>query len=266
MNKPQFIDLNWHIQCTQRILKTHQQNGVMILKGSPKSGKRRFLINLDEAHSINLNIFRCPPCGTEREIFMRLARKIGVSECRESDPRSELVVLERIAERLRNVDTTLAITNAQMMSSSLLKLLIGLRGMVEETGGSLALVLGTTYSPNYFLSQGLREEDVTDTYEIPEINGEEMLGCLRILCQNNVQSLAEGYKSKDEETLYIVQEMSRRNLGRIGFIAEFAHHVLHMAHDSQLDPDLIQTIISGMENDCRKMEVVPLTEKQPELF
>lgn len=273
MSTTPFINLDWHLDCTRQIIENHHKNGIMVLQGRTHSGKRRYLVNFSSADDVHEEIgsqtvFRCPPCGTDREILLRLARKIGVEECRETDSRSELVIIERIAERLSATKTTLIINDAQNMSGPLMRSVVGLRRMIEDLDGTLAIVFGTTYSPNYLLSLGLPNEDVSCVFEIPELEEEEILGCLREICPVETADLVRGYEAAEKNSWAVVQSMARQNLGRIGLLTEFAFYVLRDNRGADLNSDSVQAILQRMGNECRQMLRPPVrrSEHQDLLF
>jgi len=90
--KTPYIPLEWHEVCVKEIIQNDRRGGVMIVKGKHQSGKSRFFRNLNSCEEVvhgmgSCPIFRCPPCGTDREILTRLARSMGIDEVRDSEPR-----------------------------------------------------------------------------------------------------------------------------------------------------------------------------------
>ena len=195
-----------------------------------------------------------------------MARKLGIEECRDHDPRSELFIVERIAEGIGR-ESTLVINDAHRMAASLIQTIIGIRNLVEDAGGSLALVLGTTYSANHFLVQGVPEEEVSCVYEIPDLDPGELLGCLVELCPDQTRILAASVSGRSPDARALVNELQNRNLVRIGLIAEFAAIAIEEHPDEGIE-SVGLAVIRKMENECRVMERLPQrsSEIQPDMF
>jgi hypothetical protein len=232
----------------------------MIVAGSHAAGKSRFFDNIHYYEEILPSvgyalIFRCPPCGTDRDILNRIAYDVGVEECRENGSKSELAIVERIAEAFGK-KTTVVIQDAHLMSRELLRSVLYIRTLVEDAGCDLALVLSTHYSPEFFLARGLPEEKVSSVFEIPDMSLDDILLALRCHCYGQTAGVVEEYENATDKSDTLIAELQRRNLVRIGLAVEFTSIAMHQ-HEGK---DLLEVglgIIDKMTNQCREMKCLP---------
>ncbi len=258
--KTPYIPLEWHEACVKDIIQNDRRGGVMIVKGKHQSGKSRFFRNLNSSELVmqeigSCPIFRCPPCGTDREILTRLARLMGIDEVRDSEPRSELYIAERIADSF-GAKMTLVIEDAHLMSRELLRTVLFIRSLVEDRSDSLALVLSSHYSPEYFLMRGLPEEHVSKVFEIPDFEPGDLLALLPILCPDQSAGIEAEYQNAADKSDTMVAELRRRNVVRIGFVEEFAI----IAREDYPDSPIMKSgsdIADKMHNECRQMVQLP---------
>jgi len=151
---------------------------------------------------------------------------------------------------------TLVIEDAHLMSRELLRTVLFIRSLVEDRLDSLALVLSSHYSPEYFLMRGLPEEHVSKVFEIPDFEPKDLLAVLPILCPGQSDGIEAEYENATDKSDTMVAELRRRNLVRIGFVEEFAA----IAREDYPGAPLTESgsdITDKMHNECRPMVQLP---------